>query len=345
MAVDWSGRIGFFFTVLAAVGVSCSADGAASTEAETVVGVPANEISVDDFGLPTAEIPARQGASQIERSPIELALGFEVDPVPASAAYNEREALRAEVFDTCMTEEGFGDLREPFAHPTATPEDMLSRDDGARLRMMGYGFTLRMRGLLEVLRYQQLGQPVDPPQLSSNSPTLTDAEVAAVGPAMAKCNDLASDSADGDTAPFELPPLIAGEVLELRHTAEMSEPALAAATDWSRCMAENGYSLAEPLATDRYMDELAAPLEQALAQADEVLYNGGNVPDSTLQDLSNRLDSLAQQEQELANTDASCSEQTMLAERVREAVYAAEEGWLDDNFDRISLLMGEQRKQ
>ncbi len=293
---------------------------------------PSENLPTLPFGSPQATVPASDD-TQVPRSPVELTLGYTADAEELATEYYEAELAYFESIRICMAKEGFSELSIPDVEQSE-PEDFLARDRAAALRILGYGATLHVRNEFEIA-----SNVISGVEQTSEAQTplskLSEEDRIAYANAWSQCESTAFAETP-NPALSELPSQIAEDVYAIREAAETGEDAILAWSDWSRCMAEEGYNVADTFEAEELANEFLEPIMATVLE----LQGGGDEAD--LERAGAQLEQFASLEQELANVDADCSESTGVHRRIQEAIYEAEAEWLDSNLERIALVLAEE---
>lgn len=322
--------------VMVALG-GCSGEEAEATpitrQPETTVTIAPTEVFANPAASPTTD--AAPPDAEIERSPIDRLLGFETDPERLSEAHRETRMAYAETLTACMEEAGFDGYRA-LVEPSPSPEDLLARTPSANVAQYGYGPTIVLRSRSDI----QFGEtPVD---------TQPDAEYdylqdnPDIGEELFFTNLIVCE--DGARAEHPLPDpsfpdQLAAEIFELRDQAQQG-PAVQEAWDgWSRCMNAEGYDLADRQAARTAIEEKGLPLIDLLNQ----LATENRAPtDQERTDFTAGLAELATEEEAMVTADLACAAQSQVEAITTAAVYTAEERWIEENGDRVALVLAEQ---
>ncbi len=277
--------------------------------------------------------------SQIFRSPIEVELGIVADPQALSQARVDYEAAVAEATTTCMRDLGYDDFVDT-PDPVPSAETLLGTTATDDVALVGYGPAITLESWLEqVLSLGSEAPSTDPEGLDAlvqfldENPHLDEESVV---------SDVFGCEEEARLA-FERPKeevddVVAQELLGVWKSVE-SDPNVAAMwDDWAVCMAENGYSFANRDAIRSHVEAEGGPLAGSL-QAH--LQSGEPPTNEEIDSYRVGVDDVVRLEYTIANSDTACSNQVKLEETIRRTITRVELEWLEENRERIPLLLRE----
>lgn len=271
----------------------------------------------------------KQGSSDTEpaASPLELAFGLQLDPEALSAAYGEAYAGFSRDVTLCMRSAGFEYTERPLVVPP--PDDFRLVQSNSQLESIySFGYTLS----------ENLSRAIDPERaepLPADEITLQNRETfRGLSPSerdvfrniRAECFNQAGEQ---NPLPDDLESAITLEIAEIRAAAGSSPAIIALWSEWSSCMSQQGLTFVNRLEAI----ESLVPDATALGSR---LENEGRTPA-----LIDDINAFADVEAALVAIDIQCSEQIDLVQREQSARHEFESAWLEDNGDRVNLLLQE----
>ncbi len=316
--------------------------GCSSGEAEAapVTSRPATTVTIaptENFANPAAS-PTTEAAppdAEIERSPIDRLLGFETDPERLSEAHRETRTAYAESLTACMAEAGFDGYRA-LVEPSPSPEDLLARTPSANVAQYGYGPTIVLRSRSEA----QFGETPDEVPPDAGYDYLQDNPH--IGEELFFTNLIKCEEQGREQHPLpdpSFPDQLAAEIFELRDQAQQGPRVQEAWDEWSGCMAAEGYDVADRQAARITIEEQGLPLIELL---NRLAAENRQPTDQERDQFTAGLAELAVDEETMVAADLACAAESDVETITTAAVYAAEEAWIEDNGDRVAMVLAEQ---
>jgi hypothetical protein len=323
---------------LAVLIVGCSNEGRATADPGDIPRETVAEPRLDpNFAdpTPTTDANSSQTDTTITPSPVGEALGAVTDPNQLAHLWEISSILEAEHVTLCLAEEGFDEYIEqaeptPSAEQFASAYDALSGDvqDGA------YGVTVSLRGQWRTQEEETVGDRDS--ALLAYLDELGESGAEQFRMSRAECRLQAQQEFP---RPQPLPVEVAAEIAEVRGDALAGSPEWVDVQEaWSSCMAENGYAVAN-------REEARALVEEEALEVTEFLqpfFEGSMVRDEAAdREFQSLIGPVEEMEGSVAMVDLDCAVATGEAEVRRDLVWAAEQAWVDENADRIALVLGE----
>ena len=336
-------RVPIALILLGLLGCSSTAaeqDISAPDDSESVVSdpEPTDTSTLAEFADPMGEpdIPVISDDTEITVSPVERAINFTTDPTELSEGYGKYNVATADFISKCVRLEGFDDYVHEVEPPPPPEAFLIDGTQSANLEQFGYGTTLNLRsGTIS------LSAPNEEVELASWELYLETLDSSAHDPFYGALSGCADEARVTIPAPQqELPAQIGEEINELRREARGSSLVMAAWDEWSRCMALEGYQFADREEIYVLLEAEAIPAREAL----DAVARGGEPLDSDQADEVERLiQPVAELEQRIAKVDVACVQESNVDQIANQAVHDAEQKWVDENADRVALVLAEDR--
>ncbi len=347
----WERRLGpvFLAILVAAVSVGCRGEMEGGQPTRRPIGETTGVVTtldIDDFADPqrfadgqppnAEQDPERSETSvEVPRTPIEQALGLTLDAVELSEQWRLAREGFARDLSRCLAEEGYSGYPE-VVQPHPTPEELADPARAGGVLEFGYGVTLGLRAQLIGLTAsaEESADPSDPGDAFVAQLPERDREPFVRLRALCRNTARTDNPLPADTVPMQ----IADEVSDLR-AAAVSSPEVTTAWDlWRRCVRGEGYMVESR--EDAY--ESVAALGGDAQRAIETfgLENRTLTKDDEAR-ISKLIDEVAMVERAMVAADEQCAAESDVFEVTQQAIFAAELAWLEDNGERVAVLLAE----
>jgi hypothetical protein len=267
-------------------------------------------------------------------SPLEEAFGMLTSPDELSDVYGRAYRSHAEHTQQCIIDEGFaGFLVETWTIPS--PDEFLVAGSTIdAIDRFGYGISGSLRAQLENLQRTEADRASTLNQGFLDS--LSESDQTTFYETLDACT---REAWDLYPLPDAFPAEVADELAEVQLRA-LADPEVVAAWDrWSICMADAGFD-------HRSRDDAVGGIQQMATQAQEAVMALGQVGDipteAEVAALEAEITEIERFERQVVDADVVCAEAAEVERHIHEAVTREEEAWLDENADRVALILADQ---
>lgn len=276
---------------------------------------------------PTSDAVSEQ--VEVAASPLEQAFGLQLDPEILSAEYAAAYQGWTDDVTRCMRRAGFAEYTEDPL-PVPPPDDfrlVQSTGELAGVYEFGYSLSASLLRAIEPERATPIPQDETDLQMREMFRSFSATERDTFRHTRGACFE---EAAEQNPTPDELESAkIAEEIQQVRVAAQASPPMITLWSEWSSCMAGHGFSF-----NDR--SEAGQSLVPEANATGSLLASEGRTPA-----VIDAIKELAAKEAELVAIDIGCSEQIDLLERAQQISTSFETEWLENNGDRVNLLLQE----
>lgn len=316
------------------VAVSCSPTERADTgTADPTAPVAATESPEPEqaSGPTPTDRPEQSGPATAARSPLEKAFGLVLSPEVLVKTYNELGDKQADAIATCIKAEGFTDYYELPGNPLEESDFEDTWGATTDLEENGYWVVANLRTAPVSVT---MG---DATESDGYFASLSESDQAVFGGVYNSCSREAYEKFPD---PFE-PSDAAYELLD-EFESDWAESAIVTEVwdDWSDCMKGTaGFDYATRYEAEQDLNDRASPLSEEILRAAVAEDEAGRTFEFT--EFEDRIAEFAELEKVTVAADLACTAQVDLVARIDAARLAAETEFVDDNGDRIALLLTE----
>ena len=286
----------------------------------------------------TAERPQVAAASEgenltvtvVERSPLETYFGTEIGAEDLLEDINQVLRVRADAITACMASEGFAFYVEPAEVRTADIAQSGRWSD--HIRASGYGAAEGLRGIVA----RQEGGAVVAEQHRRNAAAfaeLSGETQQAFSDAYRPCRTQAESDNPEPGGPSSISAEVQTELLVVQQQISTDSGFNTIWAEWADCMRSSGYNFRTRFEAVNSLGATVSGIQQELIST---------IDHGLSENLAERIDSLAAEEEELVAADLGCADSLAIDDRLWELQVQLEEEAITLNGDRWTLMLGSE---